>query len=206
MGSDPDPFGIGLEGEHQAENAAVALALLDRLHADGILDVPVEARRRGVREARWPGRFDRRWVDGAEVVFDVAHNAEGAHALGRLLQRAWPGCRPPVVLGMLRDKPHAPFLDALLPLAGPLVVTTPGHEQRRLEATEMAALVRERGVDCEVEPDPGAAVRAALRHGNPVLVTGSLFTVGAAMASLGIAPGDEPVATRAPRPVGEATG
>jgi len=193
-----DPIPLGLEGEHQAENAAVALALVERLHADGVFEIPPGARRRGLGNARWPGRFDRRRVGGRDVVFDVAHNPDGAHALGRLLHRAWPGCRPPLVLGMLRDKPHAPFLDAILPLVGPVVVTTPGHEQRCLHAHEMATLVRERGVACEVEADPAAAVRRALASGGevpdpPVLVTGSLFTVGAAMEGLGLRPGDEPI-------------
>lgn len=207
---DPDPFRLGLEGEHQAENAAVALALIDRLHADGVFEVTPEARRRGLQEARWPGRFDRRVIDGRDVVFDVAHNPDGARALGRLVDRAWPGCRPPLVLGMLADKPHAPFLDAILPLVGPIVVTTPGHEKRCLHAADLAALVRERGVACEVEPDPAAAVRRALAASTPeepVLVTGSLFTVGGAMDGLGLAPGDEPVGpTASRRPLEGATG
>src|SRR6185369_6043373 len=52
------PTRIALRGRHQAENAAVADAVLDALAAAGIARVPDEARRSGYATAEWPGRLE----------------------------------------------------------------------------------------------------------------------------------------------------
>jgi len=55
---------IGLLGGHQAQNAAVALAVLDALREDGerrgrpLRGLDEAAVRRGLAEARWPGRLE----------------------------------------------------------------------------------------------------------------------------------------------------
>ncbi len=190
FGPDRRRYALSLPGDHQAENAALALSLIDRL-GDTAFEVPDEARRIGLATARWPGRFDRRPVDGRDVIFDVAHNAAGIAAIQRLWRARYGDLRPVMVFGMLADKPHDPVLDVLSGWAELLVVTTPGHPERRLEAADMAELCRARGFRCLVEPVPGRAVRTAIAESPttmPVLVTGSLFTVGQAMSDLGIAP------------------
>ena len=71
----------------------------------------------------------------------------------------------------------------------------------------MATLCRAAGIDCRVEDSPGRAVRLALGEGRPILVVGSLFTVGTAMRELGIHPADEPAGLGRPAaPVGGAAG
>ena len=92
---------------------------------------------------------------------------------------------------MLRDKPHDPVLAEMTPIIDHLWVTTPGHKERRFEAADLGAIASARGIPVTVSPRPGDAVRAALRTDGPVIVTGSLFTVGSAMADLGIWPADE---------------
>ena len=52
------PTRIALRGRHQAENAAVADAVLDALGAAGIARVPDDARRTGYSTATWPGRLE----------------------------------------------------------------------------------------------------------------------------------------------------
>lgn len=190
-------YPVGLAGEHQRANAALAVGLVERLNAGGTFRVPAEAVRRGLSEVRWPGRLDRRRVDGGTVLFDVAHNEGGARALVSALLHAFGSDRPAVVLGMLADKRQGPVIEALAPVAERLWVTTPPGTERRLPAAELGAMCRARGFDCDVEPDPGRAVRAALALGRPVVVTGSLFTVGAAMNDLGLAPADERVGAAA---------
>jgi dihydrofolate synthase/folylpolyglutamate synthase len=127
-------------------------------------------------------------MDGAEVIFDVAHNTAGAVALARTLAEAFPGSRVAMVLGMLRDKSHGDVLRALRPVAGRIWATTPPDDERALPATLFAEVCRAAKLDTTVEPDVGRAVRAAMQHSERVVVAGSLFTVGAAMAALGIRP------------------
>ena len=122
-----------------------------------------------------------REVEGARVVFDVAHNASGAAVLVSTVGERYPGRRVALVLGMLRDKSHEPFLRAIAPLTSDVTVVTPGHEERKLEAVDLAALAADAGIVVSVEPDPAKAVREAARRADIVVVTGSLFTVGEAI-------------------------
>jgi len=182
-----------LFGEHQAENAALALALLHELDRAGVAPVPDFARRAAIEHVAWPGRFDVREVEGSPVVFDVAHNAAGARVLSTAVQTRYAGKRVALVVGMLHDKAHEPFLRAVAPLTRDVTAVTPDHPERKLEAAALAGMFTSFGVDAAVAGDPAAAVRDAARRADVVVVTGSLFTVGDAMRGLGIRPGDEPI-------------
>jgi dihydrofolate synthase/folylpolyglutamate synthase len=72
-----------LVGRHQLRNVALAIAAAEELCKKGIWGISAESIERGVRETRWPGRFQIRRAHGRwpEMVFDVAHNPAGAWAL-----------------------------------------------------------------------------------------------------------------------------
>nr|MBA2633367.1 bifunctional folylpolyglutamate synthase/dihydrofolate synthase [Chloroflexota bacterium] len=68
---------IGLLGAHQAENAAVAIAMLEAMDERWSLGVEEDQLRAGLAAARWPGRLE--LLDGARlgigrVLLDGAHN------------------------------------------------------------------------------------------------------------------------------------
>ena len=83
-----DGLPIGLLGAHQAENAAVALALLEAIDDRWGLGLDERAIRAGMAGVRWPGRLE--LLDGSRVglrrvLLDGAHNPAGAAALARAL-------------------------------------------------------------------------------------------------------------------------
>src|SRR5262249_32545547 len=79
----PPMYELGLLGEHQAANAAVAVAVVERLRAGG-LHVPEGAVRTGLATVHWPARLE---VVGRHplVVLDCAHNVASASALVQTL-------------------------------------------------------------------------------------------------------------------------
>jgi dihydrofolate synthase/folylpolyglutamate synthase len=183
-----DEVHIRLLGRHQAQNAAVALAMLDALRDDGerrgaTLDIDARAVRRGMAEVTWPGRLE--LLDTTEwgrVLLDGAHNPAGAAALARALGDLGLH-RPVIVLGAMRGKRVHHMLHALAPLAPRFVFT------RVADAAALApdALLRSwrrtpRG-DAVVAADPELALaRAAATRGDrdePIVVAGSLYLVGA---------------------------
>lgn len=114
-----DGLRIGLLGGFQAENAAVALAVLDALREDGerrgapLRQLGAEAIRRGLAAARWPGRLEF-LPDTAlgPVLLDGAHNPAGARALARALEEL--GVTDfPLVFGATRGKRVSDMLRAL---------------------------------------------------------------------------------------------
>ncbi|HWG92399.1 MAG TPA: folylpolyglutamate synthase/dihydrofolate synthase family protein, partial [Candidatus Thermoplasmatota archaeon] len=118
---DYGPLTLRMLGAHQVENAAVAVATLDTLDANGF-KVSVEAVRAGLEKARWPGRLQ--WVPGKPaILLDGAHNAAGMEALVAYLQES--DLTPVVLFGCLRDKDWLTMVNTLAPRVKAAVVTTP---------------------------------------------------------------------------------
>ena len=81
---------LGLAGNLQCSNAAVAVAMAEALHALGWTLSP-QAIQRGLAAARWPGRLERRQFRGFPLLLDGAHNPPGAQALRDELDRLQAG-------------------------------------------------------------------------------------------------------------------
>src|SRR6266478_8039506 len=69
-----------LIGRHQLRNIALAIAAAEELHDQGFEQITPASIERGIRDTRWPGRFQvvRSSAGGPEIVLDVAHNPAGA--------------------------------------------------------------------------------------------------------------------------------
>jgi dihydrofolate synthase/folylpolyglutamate synthase len=169
---------IGLLGAHQAGNAAVALALLDALGERFALTLPEATLRQGLAGVRWPGRLE--LLDGSalghgRILLDGAHNPAGAAALASALADLGVR-RPTIVFGAMRTKDVRGVLRALAPLE-PRFVFTRVEDPGALSREELAAAWAPIGGDAATAPDPRSALEAAA--GDPVVVAGSLYLVGA---------------------------
>jgi dihydrofolate synthase/folylpolyglutamate synthase len=182
---------VALVGAHQAQNAAAAVAALDALRP--LLPKLDEAAiRQGLAAVRWPGRLQTAARDPL-VLVDAAHNGESAEALAAALRRLYPGRRFVLLVAMFGDKDARAFLSHLAPLSGHVVATSVGHP-RSLPADALADVARELGLAVEVPENLAAGLRRARELAQPdgaVVVTGSLRTVGEALADLGIGHGEE---------------
>ena len=134
--------------------------------------------RRGLRDARWPGRLE--LLDGARagagrVLLDGAHNPAGAEALARALADLGLH-RPTVVFGAMRGKRVHAILRALAPLE-PRFVFTRVDDPNAREPGELArAWRRISGREAPTAPTPAQAL--AVADGDPIVVAGSLYLVG----------------------------
>lgn len=175
---------LALEGDHQRENAAVAVGALWMLEDQGVRVDPARAAR-----VDWPGRLERR-ASRPDVLFDVAHNPNGAATLAAYL-RAHPGVGPFVlVFGAMRDKAWGEMLARLRPEVSHVVLTAAA-----LGRSEDPHRMAEPGD--HVEPDVVAAVEHARRLALPdglVVVSGSAFVVAAARAFVLGIESDPPIA------------
>lgn len=179
------PVSLGLRGAYQAQNAAVAVALIEAAQRQGIAVSP-EAMERGLSTVAWPARLELLQVGGGgRVLLDAAHNVEGALALAEYL-RAWHTTPAMFVLGAMRDKDVDGIIEALLPVAS-AVIATAAPTARAMPAAELAARVEavatrrggSRTPAIGYRDDPMAAVDEALRQDGFACVAGSIFLVGA---------------------------
>jgi len=179
-----------LMGRHQLRNVALAIAAAVELRQQGLTEITAKAIERGIRETRWPGRFQVvPSVGGSpEYVLDVAHNPAGAWALRSTLSQAY-GERPfTLVFGVMRDKAVAEIAEILFPIAEQVIVTH-ANNPRSASAEEIRqAAARVAGDIREAANVPSALADAGRIAGREVLVvvTGSIYIVGEAMRRLGL--------------------
>lgn len=172
----PEDLLPGLAGEHQRDNAIVALALLEVLATCGF-NISEAARREGIAEVRWPGRLERFTYEGRDVLLDAAHNPAGAKALAAFVgDTGWTGAA--LVFAAMQDKDARGMLSALAPVAGHIVCTTAPTE-RAARAGDLAQLALECGAAAvEVIEEPAAALDRACALSDRVMVAGSMFLIG----------------------------
>ena len=142
------PMTLGLRGHHQVDNALVAVAVLESARGVGLF-VPGDAIERGLSTAEWPARLEVIPVGQKQVILDAAHNVDGARALADHLERWYPS-RPPLVVGVMRDKDADGILSALLPVTSTVLATT-ARSSRAFSPDELARRV--------LEIDPARHVR-----------------------------------------------
>lgn len=157
-----------LAGEHQIENARTAALALREL---GISPC-------GIANTQWPGRLEQ-VSTRPQILLDGAHNIAGTRALVNYLRRFFNGRRIWLVYGVMRDKAIAEMTAMLFPLAHRVILTAPANS-RAMPPESIAA------PGSTITRSVSEALKVA-KHAEPddlVLITGSLFVVGEARASI----------------------
>jgi len=178
-----------LVGRHQLRNVALAIAAAAELSEQGFSSITARSIERGIRETRWPGRFQviAARLGWPEMVIDVAHNPAGAWALRAGLSERYED-RPLIfVFGAMRDKAISEMTEILFPLAERVIATRP-ENPRAASPKEIQQAAARTGVEIEAVEDVHHAVeraRALAKAGTVVVITGSIYLVGEVMRSVG---------------------
>ena len=181
-----DDVFLSLHGAHQADNAAAALVAVEAFTGERTDDDIVRA---AFGSARSPGRLE---VVGRQplVVLDGAHNVAGAHALRAALDEEFATASRTLVVGLLREKEPHEMLTALGVDDAGFVVCCRPPSPRALDPELVANAATDLGVPndrVEVVDTVAQAVGLAIASTpdvGQIVVTGSLYVVGAARARL----------------------
>lgn len=157
---------LPLQGQHQKQNAALAIAML---RSQSTFAIGKDAIRHGIASVRWPARMQRLsvgpLVGTKQVWLDGGHNPNAGAMLGAFFA----GQRIHLIIGMLDAKDPAALTK---PLSGSLAsitaVPVPGHDAHGPEAF----------VGAKAEPDVPSAIATLPQDGLPVLIAGSLYLAG----------------------------
>ena len=197
LGGEYSDIFLPLHGEHQAHNAAIALAAVEAFFGAGAQrQLDVDAVRAGFASVTSPGRLER--VRSAPtVLLDAAHNPAGAAALADALAAEFDFRDLVGVVAVMADKDVAGILAALEPAFDQIVVTHNGSP-RGLDVDTLAdaAVERfgpERVLRAEALPDAIETATALVEEsgagdgyaGAGIVITGSVVTAGAARTLFG---------------------
>ncbi len=175
---------LPVHGAYQGENAAIALAAAEAFFGAPLdPDVVADA----LAGVRLPGRLEVISRDPL-LILDGAHNPAGAARSTAAIEEAFAGRGGRIlVVGMLMGRDPVEMLEAFDAGSARLVVTCPPPSPRAMPAAEVAAAAMALGTDAEEAASVPEAVATALALASPdemVVVTGSLYVVGAARAAL----------------------
>ena len=171
-----------LVGRHQLRNVALAIAAAEEVGKKGFAGITPASIERGIRETRWPGRFQVLPAGGGwpEIVLDVAHNPAGAWALRSALSERYDD-RPLIfVFGAMRDKAISEMTEILFPLALRVIATRPDNP-RAASPDEIQQAGSRTGAEIEAVPNVKMALdraRASADAGAILVATGSIYLVG----------------------------
>ncbi|MEO8725046.1 MAG: folylpolyglutamate synthase/dihydrofolate synthase family protein [Acidobacteriaceae bacterium] len=176
-----------LLGRHQWRNIALALKTAEQLKRRfGFEKITRSGVQEGVRSTRWPGRFQRVSHNGREYVVDVAHNPAGAWALRSALSQYEAESSLTLVFGAMQDKRIAEMASVLFPIAE-RVILTQAHSARAATCRQIAAQAAHTGGEFLLSETVNEALEMAEKVTPPsgtIVVTGSVFVVGEALATL----------------------
>ena len=177
---------VPLKGEHQALNCGLALAILDKLKADGF-QLPEDKVIAGLAATRIAGRMELAW-NKPRVMLDGAHNAASIQALIRALGAHVTYDSLVVVFGCAQDKDVAGMLKQLALGADKIIFTKAKNNPRACEPEDLLTRFAEvSGKMAQVAPTFPEALKLAGRavsREDLIVVTGSFYLVGEAKKHL----------------------
>ncbi|MDP9162249.1 MAG: bifunctional folylpolyglutamate synthase/dihydrofolate synthase [Acidobacteriota bacterium] len=184
-----------LVGRHQLRNVALAVSAAEQLASQGF-PVTAESIERGIRETRWPGRFQVFHSFNSneglrqEFILDVAHNPAGAWTLRSTLSAYCKDDERPLtfIFGAMRDKAIGEMAEILFPLAE-RVIATQVDNPRAATPEEIQAAAGRVAVKIEHAENVAEALDIASKRAGKnsvTVITGSIYMVGEAMRVLGL--------------------
>ncbi len=171
-------YPLGIVGEHQAHNAALAL---EAVHAAGYI-LNYDIVHEGLAKARHPGRFEvSESAPNQHRIYDIAHNPHAVAGLVRNLQQLFPNQKPTLIFGAAGSKDIQVMLSLLEEVVGEIFFT-PINSPRSTPCEDLLAALpstaQGRARIC-------SSLTEAFRHTHEAelcLITGSAFLVGEAKA------------------------
>ena len=173
-----DKLVINLVGKHQVYNSVLALTTILELRDKGIINISNEEIRNGLMKTRWNGRLE---VISREPIFliDGAHNKQGIEALISSL-KLFNYDRLILGVGILKDKDVSHMVEILSPLADEIIATEV-DSPRKMEANELAEMIKKYNKNVRVEKDIRAAVEKSIELANKndlIVFAGSIYMIG----------------------------
>ena len=162
----------------------MVLSIIDTMIENG-WKISEENIREGLRDVKWPGRFDVVRRDPLFII-DGGHNPQCLEALVKNIEDYLADRKVIALTGVLADKDYGDMYKPVMPLVDGFVCITPPNP-RKLEAAQLAEHLHRAGAKAVACETIEAGVKLALEESGEtgvVLCFGSLYTIGAIREAL----------------------
>jgi dihydrofolate synthase/folylpolyglutamate synthase len=183
---------VALRGEHQKQNAALAIAAIEA--AEIQLDEKTIVH--GLAAIEWAARFQK-WDE--RTIIDAAHNPGAAYILAQTWREVFGDHKATLVLAVLSDKNLRAICETLAPIAASVILPKIRSE-RAVAPAELAKILESIFSVCRADALPAGnrsgcptisvasciadALSLARAKPDPILITGSLHFAGEVLAHL----------------------
>lgn len=174
---------------YQNYNAATAQLIAKTLTQKGILSVTDDEIEHGIRTFHWPARWQKINYKNKLLIFDGAHNEEGALALAHEIQHL---PEPPVLIfGSNTEERAKKILKILLPICKKTLLSSSTHEQALSQYQLVHCLPHSSSTDTPTKVEYIELEKIPLYLQNTdesvLVIAGSLYLIGDSMRQLGLA-------------------
>lgn len=169
---------ISLKGKHQRENASLAVAAVKTF----LPNIKTKDCLEGICTTTWRGRFEQFRQDSKfDIVVDGAHNREGALALVSTWKEIYGEEKGIVIFSAAANKDLKSIIKSLSEIASLIIVTDPDTPRKLADYNEICRHFP-KYIDVRKEPSVDKAIELARTLKGHILIAGSLFLVGEALA------------------------
>ena len=182
----PQLFTICMLGQHQIQNALIALTAILKLNELLPPSIAISQMVKGLASAKWPARIEI-YKTQPLMIIDGAHNPSSINQLVLFLEEL-SYAKLILVFGVMKDKEIERICEKIFSLASHIILTRP-NMPRAASPEEIMDLVSEKFlVDksmISIAPTVGEAISSAreiAEENDVICITGSLFLAGEAKA------------------------
>jgi len=174
-----EDYFVPLCGLYQNMNIKTVLSVIEALRKNG-WNISDEALKKGLASVKWRGRFET-LCDEPRVIFDGAHNPDGASFTASTFNTLYPGEGAVIISGVMADKDSSEMASSFAKTGNTAFVFKPDNP-RAMEAEDYAEVLKAAGIDASPCGSALEAVRRgvllAKERNCPVLCAGSLYMYG----------------------------
>jgi len=188
-----------LEGDHQIQNAATAIAVV---HAQQAVSIPEAAIKAGLGWVRWPARLQnlngstlhQLLPEGSDLWLDGGHNPAASNAIREFLKTVDPVERSiTLIMGMMHTKADTNFLQPFSGLVNRVIAVDIPGEEGATKPSALAAAATDVGISGVIGKDVQSALKMIASTAKPghtplVLIAGSLYLAGHVLREAGLYP------------------
>ena len=181
QGLELDNLELGMLGEHQAQNASLALSVTYYLSQKYNFELSEQKVRVALRKAKFPGRFEVIHKNKKLIIIDGAHNPQKMRSFLESVAKIFPRKRFNFLLAFKKDKDYPEILEIMKPLTKRIFITTFFIENMDLirfseDPQEVIKVLKKLGFkNYESIENNKLALEKALKESHDLIVTGSLY-------------------------------